>query len=205
MRLTDISSTLRIILEIKIAIVKGTRRFKMKYILVRHGETLQNVGQGATELDPCAALSPKGLNQTEQAVKKISAILLEKNIRASLYYSPYRRTKHMAELLQREVQFFSVREEPLLSEIQCGSFSGYTMKNYGVDHPDEYKKFVRYRNEKCRFYYRFPDGESPFDVYVRICLFLALFQLNKKLVIPLNWYVIIYQIWILFDRSQLVL
>lgn len=134
---------------------------------------MQNVGQGATELDPCAALSPKGLNQTEQAVKKISAILLEKNIRASLYYSPYRRTKHMAELLQREVQFFSVREEPLLSEIQCGSFSGYTMKNYGVDHPDEYKKFVRYRNEKCRFYYRFPDGESPFDVYVRICLFLG--------------------------------
>lgn len=145
----------------------------MKYILVRHGETLQNVGQGANELDPCAALSPKGLKQTEQAVKKISAILLEKNIRASLYYSPYRRTKHMAELLQREVPFFSVREEPLLSEIQCGSFSGYTMKNYGVEHPDEYKKFVRYRNEKCRFYYRFPDGESPFDVYVRICLFLG--------------------------------
>ena len=145
----------------------------MKYILVRHGETLQNLGQGANELDPNASLSPKGLDQTKRAVEKISEILLQENVRASLYYSPYRRTKNLAELLSQKLSFVRVREEPLLSEIQCGLFSGYTMKNYALVNPDEYKKFIRYKNEKCRFWYRFPEGESPFDVYVRVRLFFA--------------------------------
>ena len=148
----------------------------MKYILVRHGETLQNCGQDCETLDAKADLSLRGLEQTKQAVKKICALLSCTNNSAVLYYSPYRRTRLMAEMLQREVNFSQVIEEPLLSEIQCGSLEGLPMKLYKLTNPVEYEKFLRYKNEKCRFWYKFPEGESPFEVYIRIRLFLSQLQ-----------------------------
>lgn len=36
----------------------------------------------------------------------------------------------------------------------------------------EFEKMMKYKEEKCRFWYRYKNGESPFDVNVRANCFL---------------------------------
>ena len=144
----------------------------MKYILVRHGECLHNIQKGRTIPTPLCPLTAKGEKQSivaAELIKDIISGIPNKNI--YLYFSPYNRTKYLANEIVKRINCDKVCEEPLLSEIQCGNF--FNEEQYQKEYPQENELLQKFKNFKCRFWYKFKGGESPFDVYVRLCLFLT--------------------------------
>lgn len=95
-----------------------------------------------------------------------------------LYFSPYSRTKYLATEIANRIKCDKVCEEPLISEIQCGKF--FSEAQYQKDFPQEMELLRKFNDVKCRFWYRFKDGESPFDVYVRLRLFLSELKTNEN-------------------------
>ena len=144
----------------------------MKYILVRHGECLHNIQKGQTIPTPLCPLTDNGEKQSIIAAERIKDIISEipriKNI--YLYFSPYNRTHYLANEIIKRINCDRICEEPLISEIQCGNF--FSEEQYQKEYPQESELLQKHKNFKCRFWYKFKDGESPFDVYVRLCLFL---------------------------------
>ena len=140
--------------------------------MVRHGECLHNIKKGQTIPTPLCPLTDNGEKQSIIAAERIKDIISEiprtKNI--YLYFSPYNRTRYLANAIIKRIKCDRICEEPLISEIQCGKF--FSEKQYQKEYPQESELLQKHRNFKCRFWYKFKDGESPFDVYVRLCLFL---------------------------------
>ena len=89
-----------------------------------------------------------------------------------VYYSPYFRTRTVADKIKSVVPCWNFVEEPLVSEIQVGELEGKTFAEYYNMNPLEYERFMKHKEDKCRFWYRYPGGECPFDVNVRANLFL---------------------------------
>lgn len=95
----------------------------MKYLLVRHGESVQNTENGIGIIDAKVELSERGKMQTKMAVDTIKKYINEKGYsKICVYYSPYVRTEEIANCLQRKNIGGEFYEEPLISEIQCGDF-----------------------------------------------------------------------------------
>lgn len=145
----------------------------MKYILVRHGECLHNIQKGQTIPTPLCPLTDKGEKQSIVAAEIIKDIIsgIPKTKNICLYFSPYNRTKYLADEIIKRINCDKVCEEPLISEIQCGKF--FSEEQYKKEYPQENELLQKFRSSKCRFWYKFKGGESPFDVYVRLCLFLT--------------------------------
>ena len=145
----------------------------MQFILVRHGESVQNIGNALGIIDQKVELSEKGIAQTERAVNTIKKFLDNTpHDSVTVLYSPYVRTMEMATRLQNSGLKAEYVEEPLVSEIQCGDFEGYTPELYKEYDPDEYEKMRKYKEGGARFWYRYRNGESPFDVNVRANLLM---------------------------------
>ena len=119
------------------------------------------------------SLTEKGKQQSIVAAESIKKIVddYSKTLEVSLYYSPYERTKFLANEITKRVKCNQIFEEPLVSEIQCGKF--FSVEQYKKDFPQEYMALKNAREAKARFWYRYKDGESPFDVYVRARIFLS--------------------------------
>ncbi len=83
----------------------------------------------------------------------------------------------MANEIINRVKCDVICEEPLISEIQCGKF--FSKEQYQKDYPEEYECLKNAKAAKARFWYRFKDGEGPFDVYVRLRIFLDRLNLRK--------------------------
>lgn len=144
----------------------------MDYLLVRHGESLQNIGVAMNVIDAKVGLSQKGMLQTEATVKYIMEYAKSMNYnKINVVFSPYERTRIMADELKKAGLIARFREEPLVSEIQCGDFEGYTFDQYKELYPSEYEKICDYKKNGARFWYKYRNGESPFDVNIRSNLF----------------------------------
>ena len=133
----------------------------MQLKLVRHGESLANIGavDPAEVGDHTIGLTPRGREQARHAGGLLGARFLEG---ALTYSSPYRRARETLEgiLEGAAVDRAGVRvyEDPRLREVD----PGYT---------------ARAAQEELRrahgwFYYRFQGGESPADCYDRTSGFL---------------------------------
>ncbi len=129
--------------------------------LVRHGESLANVGtlNPAEAGDHTIGLTPLGMNQALQAGERIGPAFLTE---ALAYCSPFLRARQtLAGLLKgagvpREK--VGVYEDPRLREVD----HGYA----------DLKAQEPLRRTHGRFFYRFQGGESPADCYDRTSGFL---------------------------------
>lgn len=129
--------------------------------LIRHGESLSNVGtvKSVEVGDHSIGLTPLGQQQALQAGQRLGAAFLTQ---AMVYCSPYCRTRQtLAGLLDGaglKAGSIRVYEDPRLREVDPG------YADWEAQQP--------LRQIHGWFYYRFHGGESPADCYDRTSGFL---------------------------------
>jgi broad specificity phosphatase PhoE len=131
--------------------------------VIRHGESQHNVDRNvmAHTHDSQHSLTELGFKQAEITAKYMKSLLNESTV---VYSSPYLRTKQTAAairaLLPEQVPFF---ENPLIREWELGNL--YDFNNRTPEAKKEYKA-------AGQFYFRYQNGESLADVYLRATMFM---------------------------------
>ena len=131
--------------------------------LIRHGEAEHNVDRNlmAHTHDSQHSLTELGERQAQRTAEFMQSIVNEETV---IYTSPYLRTVQTAKavhaLLPEQVPFF---ENPLLREWEFGNLYDFNSRT-----PEAKKEF----KAAGQFYFRFPNGESLADVYLRATLFM---------------------------------
>jgi broad specificity phosphatase PhoE len=163
----------------------STGNTPLRIFLVRHGESETNVDHHVydTTADHAVKLTPRGKKMAEDAGRYLRNFLTrtfgsKRNVdhHIRMYVSPFRRTRETAEGLIRSLNdcgeqwIDSVRESTLLAEQDWGAKEGT-----GRVAEEKYREELERNNikSKCggRFWCRMPNGESPFDVCLRISAF----------------------------------
>ncbi|WP_018131321.1 histidine phosphatase family protein [Effusibacillus pohliae] len=135
----------------------------MNLYLIRHGEAEHNVDRFrmAHTHDSKHALTESGRQQAAATAQFIRDLAKGSSI---LYSSPYRRTIETAQaihsLLPTGTPFY---ENPLLREWEWGNL--YDFNNRTLESKKEFQA-------AGRFYFRYLNGESLADVYLRSTLFM---------------------------------
>jgi broad specificity phosphatase PhoE len=148
----------------------------MLIFLIRHGESIQNVGKGNGIIDPDIYLTDKGKRQAYTTGIKLKEYFLKNKIdtsNARMWVSPYLRTIQTAELINKSLNIKSVFEDPRIVEKDFGNFDGLEETKWeDIDSITLERMKNRYKSVRGRFFSRLPNGESPFDVYNRISTFI---------------------------------
>jgi broad specificity phosphatase PhoE len=148
-----------------------------KIFLVRHGESIQNVGinNKLRMPDHSIYLTDNGLIQAENAGQ-----FLKENFKANgivaencrLWVSPYERTRQTAKEINKYLEIKDMKEDERLVEQQFGMFDSVSDEDAEKNFPEEWKVYENCKRYNGKFYARLPNGESPFDVEMRIHSFL---------------------------------
>lgn len=163
---------------------KSTNRKKipegesMHIFLIRHGESVANVGENFVERIPdhLVSLTENGKAQARENGEWLLNYCKEKNIdlsKARIWRSPYLRTRQTSEEFNKYLGISDIKEDITLAEQQFGLFDSVPEKEWGVLYPNEYAEFVRQQENQGKFYARLPLGESPFDVAIRVHQFMG--------------------------------
>jgi broad specificity phosphatase PhoE len=136
----------------------------LRLILVRHGESEANVNRTITTVvpDPNLHLTLKGREQALEAGCNLKSIIGSGSVH--FIVSPYVRTWETFNGISQAwggPNKVAVRDEPLIREQDFGNF----------DH-DQMAECHQEKHDFGQFYYRFPEGESPADVYNRASIFM---------------------------------
>ncbi|MDQ0973879.1 broad specificity phosphatase PhoE [Neobacillus niacini] len=135
----------------------------MNIYLIRHGEAEHNVDKTVMSHthDSQHSLTELGHKQAQVTAEFFKNIVSPKTV---LYSSPYLRTMQTAKaihsLLPESVPFY---ENPLIREWELGNLYDFS------DRPPEKKKEFKAAGQ---FYFRFQNGESLADVYLRATMFM---------------------------------
>ena len=135
----------------------------MNIYLIRHGEAEHNVDKAvmAHTHDSQHSLTELGFKQAQVTAEFFKTIVTSKTV---LYSSPYLRTIQTAKAIHSQlgeaVPFF---ENPLIREWELGNLYDFTNR------PPEKKKEFKAAGQ---FYFRFQNGESLADVYLRATMFM---------------------------------
>ena len=133
--------------------------------------------------DHAIPLSEMRMEQAVDAGKHFATFLSqspqlfeEQSIR--LWYSPYLRTKQTRDGLLEGMGdaaciFKDRREHILLTEQSFGLFDGLTDEECDEQYPEESRKFNLCKAYNGRFYAKPPNGESRYDVCVRVHQFFG--------------------------------
>lgn len=134
----------------------------MKIILVRHGESTANVNNSVYFHTPDALvpLSPGGEVQALKAGEELAKLI---DSRATLYTSPYKRTRQTTELIQQTCNF-TVKEDLLLREQEWPAFKTAREREIFL---------FRRKNSGAEFFFKENGSESWSDVALRAELFLT--------------------------------
>ena len=148
----------------------------MKIFLIRHGESIQNTYENFDNLpDHKIPLTNNGENQAEQCGKFLKEYCTTNNIdlkNATLFVSPYERTRKTAQKINSYLQIEDIKEDVALIEHQYGLFDNIEDDERLAKFPQEFELYQRYYNNDGKFYIKFPQGESPLDVALRTRQFL---------------------------------
>ena len=157
----------------------------MKIFLIRHGESIQNTYENFDNLpDHKIYLTKKGEQQANDCGKFLKQYCADNNIdlnSATMFVSPYARTRKTAEIVNKYLQVEDVKEDVALIEHQYGLFDNIEDDERLAKFPEEFELYRRYYNNDGKFYIKFPQGESPLDVALRTRQFLeTLFRDYKE-------------------------
>lgn len=150
----------------------------MHIFLIRHGESLANIGQNYEKRlpDHLVELSPKGIAQAYEQGVWLADYCRKNGIdlsKARLWRSPYMRTRQTSEEFNKSLGIKDVKEDITLIEQQFGLFDSVPESEWGSRAEAEYDEFLRQVQNQGKFYARLPMGESPFDVAIRIHQFMG--------------------------------
>jgi len=134
--------------------------------------------------DHAIPLSDKGREQAVEAGKYFASFLMQEpnlfhnNRSFRLWYSPFLRTKQTRDGLLEGMNaasgiFKDMREHILLTEQSFGLFDGLTDDECKEKYPEEARKYDLCSEHNGRFYAKPPNGESRYDVCVRIHQFFG--------------------------------
>lgn len=135
----------------------------LNIFVIRHGEAEHNVNRNlmAHTHDSQHSLTELGFKQAQKTAEFMQTILNQKTV---FFSSPYLRTiqtaKAIHSLLSSEIPFY---ENPLIREWELGNLYDFTNR------PPEVKKEYKAAGP---FYFRYQNGESLADVYLRATMFM---------------------------------
>lgn len=103
-------------------------------------------------------------------------------LKARLWNSPYRRARETAAIIGNRSRsvIFDAREDVLLCEQQFGLFDGNTREENRELYPAESKCYDNQRRANGKFWARFPQGESAFDVACRLRQFFGTIKRDEE-------------------------
>lgn len=143
----------------------------IKLILIRHGQSEGNVDSSVycKVPDHEIELTDLGKLQAEEAGKSLASRL--NGDWATIVYSPFKRAKDTALILQQHISGVSVVEDPLINEMYIvHSFEEMkTVENYEVQE----------RKDFGEFWYKKGTSESYADAYTRARIFYQDLYLGK--------------------------
>lgn len=150
----------------------------MHIFLIRHGESISNVGENYIKRIPdhLVPLTERGQMQAEKNGEWLANYCKEKNIdlsRARIWRSPFLRTRQTSEGFNKSLGIKDIREDITLTEQQFGLFDSVPDEERRRIYPNEYFEYKRQCTNLGKFYARLPMGESPFDVAIRIHQFMG--------------------------------
>lgn len=150
----------------------------MHIFLIRHGESVANVGENYEKRTPdhLVSLTEKGKKEAEESGRWLKAYCDERGIdlsRARIWRSPYLRTRQTSEEFNKSLGIWEIREDITLIEQQFGLFDSVPEEKWGELYPNEYAEYTRQLSNYGKFYARLPLGESPFDVAIRVHQFMG--------------------------------
>ncbi|WP_462413126.1 histidine phosphatase family protein [Neobacillus sp. Marseille-QA0830] len=135
----------------------------MNIYVIRHGESQHNVDRTvmAHTHDSQHSLTELGFKQAEETGEFMKTILNEKTV---LFVSPYLRTKQTAQAIHTSLpEGVPFLENPLIREWELGNLYDFNNRT-----PEAKKEF----KAAGQFYFRFQNGESLADVYLRAATFM---------------------------------
>jgi len=130
--------------------------------VVRHGETEWNVaGRRQGHMD--SPLTARGIEQAHAAGRALCAVF-GKGADVAIESSPLGRARATAVIvcLELGIPEAHVVTQPLLAELQQGTWEGLTPEEIDVRYPG-----ARAERERAKWTYTFPGGESYADVHQR--------------------------------------
>ena len=150
----------------------------MHIFLIRHGESVANVGENYVRRlpDHLVSLTENGIRQAHENGVWLFGYCKEKGIdlsRARIWRSPYLRTRQTADEFNKSLNIRDIREDITLTEQQFGLFDSVPEEDWGRLYPAEFAEYERQRQNCGKFYARLPLGESPFDVAIRVHQFMG--------------------------------
>ena len=150
----------------------------MHIFLIRHGESIANVGLNYQKRIPdhLVSLTEQGKEQARENGKWLANYCKEKSIdlsKARIWRSPFLRTRQTSEEFNKFLGISDIREDITLTEQQFGLFDSVPEELWRELYPREYEEFKRQVCNQGKFYARLPLGESPFDVAIRIHQFMG--------------------------------
>ncbi len=150
----------------------------MHIFLIRHGESLANIGENYEKRlpDHLVSLSERGLQQASKQGEWLAKYCKDKNIdlsRARIWRSPYQRTRQTSEQFNKFLKIEDIKEDITLIEQQFGLFDSIPKSEWGDKCELEFDEYLRQVQNQGKFYARLPLGESPFDVAIRIHQFMG--------------------------------
>lgn len=167
----------------------------MRIFLVRHGQSEANADRGVSLRMPDHAvpLTALGRDQAAQAGRFLAETLgdgPEGRGRARIWNSPYLRTRQTADAIEAALSasgryrleadtdnpvgtLLDRRESPLIVEQQFGLFDGYEDDERALHFPREQAVYVKNCQFEGKYWARMPQGESRFDVSIRVHQFFG--------------------------------
>jgi len=102
--------------------------------------------------------------------------------KARLWNSPYRRARETARIIggQAKDVILDAREDVLLCEQQFGLFDGKNKEEVTKLFPEESKCFDHQKKANGKFWARYPQGESAFDVACRLRQFFGTIKRDES-------------------------
>lgn len=157
----------------------------MRIYLVRHGQSTANVDVKVHKALPDHAipLSDKGKGQAMEVGKFLQthfrAMSLGMPDHIRVWNSPYKRTRETAQIIMSHLVPLPIpianidnREHDNLCEQQFGLFDGIfneeTHEILEAKYPGEFEHYMKCVEHEGKYWARFPQGESRFDLAVRV-------------------------------------
>lgn len=150
----------------------------MHIFLIRHGESLANIGANYEKRIPdhLVSLTEDGKKQAYEEGVWLKQYCEEKKIdlsKARIWRSPFLRTRQTSEEFNKSLKINDIKEDITLIEQRFGLFDSIPYEDWEKLYPIEYKEYKRQVNNYGKFYACCPLGESPYDVAIRIHQFLG--------------------------------
>ncbi len=150
----------------------------MHIFLIRHGESVANVGENYEKRlpDHLVSLTENGRRQARETGVWLADYCRKRGIdltRARIWRSPFLRTRQTSEEFNKSLGITDIREDITLTEQQYGLFDSLPEERWGELYPAEWAEYQRQMANQGKFYARLPLGESPFDVAIRVHQFMG--------------------------------